>query len=445
MSEIVSMSALITSMSIMSMTEEMERNMFRCFVPDVILFQIFSGLLSLKDVCRFDSAICNRRNRSLFLGVIGSCVFLGDKDQNFSSRGISWLKYRSIRIRQLRCSQITDNLARKIAEFGSSLYWISINGHDRGLSDTGIIRLAEGCPRLHSLDVGACGITDIGLIRISEMCPDLHELNVAGCEKLTDASIIRLVSGCPNLCDLDLSFCLGLTDSGVVTLSKGLPNMTSLKIGTNNFTDVSVIALAEYCHDLQILHIGYCPDITDDGIITLTEGCPKIRNLDISCDIVMVRDVEGFVSNITDASVVRILDAYPDLHSLFLNGCIHITDVNLIHLAEKSSNINSLHLSDCCDITDAGIICIAESCHYIEDLDIDGCENITDASITRLAEGCRKIQLFTIGSCGVTDIGMIRMAECCLDMRVVYIHDCPNITALSKDTFREGCDMRGCY
>lgn len=79
---------------------------------------------------------------------------MGYKDQNFSLIEISWLRYRSFRIRHLKCHEITDDLADKISDFGSSLFWISQKASDTGLSDTTIIRLAEGCPRLPSLDVG---------------------------------------------------------------------------------------------------------------------------------------------------------------------------------------------------------------------------------------------------------------------------------------------------
>jgi hypothetical protein len=58
--------ALIASTSIMSISEEAKLNVFRYFVSDSIFSQIFAELLSLKDICRFDSAICNKQKNQYF-------------------------------------------------------------------------------------------------------------------------------------------------------------------------------------------------------------------------------------------------------------------------------------------------------------------------------------------------------------------------------------------
>lgn len=98
------------------------------FVPTALLSQIFSTLLSLEDICRFDSAICNKIKRLLYLECIqsASCICVGEKDQDLSSNAISWLRYRSIKIRHLKCSRINDDIAIKIGAFGSCLRLLSI-------------------------------------------------------------------------------------------------------------------------------------------------------------------------------------------------------------------------------------------------------------------------------------------------------------------------------
>lgn len=98
------------------------------FVPNTILCQIFSQFLSLKDVCRFDTAMRNKYRRLIFLECISSefCIWLGDKDRDLGSRAIFWLKNRSVKVRHLKCSQITDDIAEVISGFGSCLHWLSI-------------------------------------------------------------------------------------------------------------------------------------------------------------------------------------------------------------------------------------------------------------------------------------------------------------------------------
>jgi hypothetical protein len=117
---------------------------------------------------RFDTAICNRKRRVLFLNCVSECLFLGDENRHYirdlfepvkkpSSHLISWLNTRSIKIRlvlklllelelglelrlgllllflpnlnkntnpnprHLKCSQITDDISIRITDFGSSL------------------------------------------------------------------------------------------------------------------------------------------------------------------------------------------------------------------------------------------------------------------------------------------------------------------------------------
>jgi hypothetical protein len=69
--------------------------------------------LSLEETCQFDSAICNRDKRRDFLDCLKSesCIFQGSRNQEFCSDGISWLKNRSINIRQLKCHRLTDEKA----------------------------------------------------------------------------------------------------------------------------------------------------------------------------------------------------------------------------------------------------------------------------------------------------------------------------------------------
>mmetsp|Transcript_9409 Transcript_9409/g.9211 ORF Transcript_9409/g.9211 Transcript_9409/m.9211 type:complete len:114 (-) Transcript_9409:13-354(-) len=111
------------------------------------------------------------------------------------------MKTRSIKIRQLKCSRITDRIATKIAHFGSSLQRFSIQDLDMlgvrrkpVLTDTGIVKLLQKCPNLHTLELYDChDITDTSIVKIAECCPTIHTLDLRGCWKITDSSIVMLV------------------------------------------------------------------------------------------------------------------------------------------------------------------------------------------------------------------------------------------------------------
>jgi hypothetical protein len=131
------------------------------FLPNALLSQMFSELMSFEDICRFDSAITNKKKRMEFLDCIKSkyCIWIGDKNQGFSSHAIYWLESRSINLRYLKCSQINDDIALKVGSFGSSLHWLSLGNYEvrnqkgRDIKEMGIVRLAEGCTNLRSCHI----------------------------------------------------------------------------------------------------------------------------------------------------------------------------------------------------------------------------------------------------------------------------------------------------
>jgi hypothetical protein len=212
--------------------------------------------------------------------------FSWEKRTNFSSHGIAWLESRSIKIRHLKRSLITDETAVTISGFGYYLHWLSISKEVRQfvtrmgvITDMGIIKFAEGCPHLLDLDPSFCvNITDDSLIRIVELCPRLKTLKLEICQ-ITDRSIIRIAEGYPNLYSFKLRCC-------------------------DQKTDMSMIQLADACHNLHILDLSYCfSAITDTSIIRLAERCPYLSYLDLSGN------------SFTDRGIVKIAEGCPDLHT----------------------------------------------------------------------------------------------------------------------------------
>jgi hypothetical protein len=188
------------------------------YVPNIILSEIFSKLLSLQDICRLDSAICNTRRRPLFLGIIRSesCIFLGDRDWDFTfarlllgtrqiqirqlkcDQKISWLSTQQIKIRHLKCCQMTDHLAIKISCFGSALHWLSIA--DSNMIDESLINITNGCPGLESVTLTGCvNISDRSIVKLAEGCLNLKSLDIVCCYRITEMGIIRIAERCRNL------------------------------------------------------------------------------------------------------------------------------------------------------------------------------------------------------------------------------------------------------
>jgi hypothetical protein len=177
-------------------------DVFGRYLPHALLSQIFTELLSLEDTCRFDLAICNKKRRISFLDCVRSESFIlqGDENRDFSHL-ISWLNTRSIKIRHLRCTGVTDDLADQISNFGSTLQWLSFQDQDDkwdlrknlAITDIGLCKVAEGCPKLNTIDLSNCKkITDVSVIKMVELCPNLQSLNLTRCPGVTDISILKI-------------------------------------------------------------------------------------------------------------------------------------------------------------------------------------------------------------------------------------------------------------
>lgn len=245
------------------------------FMPNTILDKIFSRFLTFRDVCRFDTACCNQYRRPIFLDCISSesCIWFGHINRDLSFSAISWLKNRSVKIRHLKCSQITDEIAEMIGGFGSCLHWLDI--FDRmakyevndSITDLGICKLVDGCPNLINLDISFLA-TDMSIMRIASTCPNLETLNLEGCMEMTDISIIKLAQSCPNLCSLNLTGCCELTDESIIILCLFRHNISILDLSECILlTDHSIMMLTETCSDLTILSLRDCDEISDESII----------------------------------------------------------------------------------------------------------------------------------------------------------------------------------
>jgi bacterioferritin-associated ferredoxin len=251
------------------------------FVPNTILSEIFTKLLLLDDVCRLDTAMCDKNRRRLFLECVGSesCVWQGDENRYFSSAMISWLYTRSIKIRHLKCkcNRNKTDAAMKVGRCWSYLQWLSIKGH---IVDDGVIEIAASCPNLQSIELIGCSITDRSIIRLSECCPHLHSLNLSFCDGITDTSIIRVAERIPNLNKLTLATCRKITDKSIIKVAEHCPSLYSLSLQQCFLvTDMGIIRVAEGCPNLRHLNLANCMRISDTSIVRLAEGCANLSNL----------------------------------------------------------------------------------------------------------------------------------------------------------------------
>ncbi|GAN04042.1 F-box/LRR-repeat protein 2 isoform X2 [Mucor ambiguus] len=104
---------------------------------------------------------------------------------------------------------------------------------------------------------------------------------------VTDCTIQHIVRSCPQLVNLNLSHCRLITNEGLHYLGRATRIASQLQVlslqNCRQITDAGLSHLTAQCHGLQTLHLGACPRITNDGIISLvTASGNTIRRLRLS-------------------------------------------------------------------------------------------------------------------------------------------------------------------
>ena len=131
----------------------------------------------------------------------------------------------------LRSCEITDAGLAGLNEGGkgNGLSALDISFCDK-VGDNGCTYIAHGMTNLTSLSLSACEISDTGLCRIAQALPLLHTLNLGQCAKITDSSLQCIADKCPKLKYIDLYGCPNITPQGL-NLLMTMAHMKTLNLG----------------------------------------------------------------------------------------------------------------------------------------------------------------------------------------------------------------------
>ncbi|KAI8642585.1 hypothetical protein BD408DRAFT_475736 [Parasitella parasitica] len=157
---------------------------------------------------------------------------------------------------------------------------------------------------------------------------------------VTDCTIRHIALSCPQLTSLNLSHCRLLTNEALSYLSRAPHIANQLQVlslqNCRQITDVGLSHLTAQCHALQTLHLGACPGISSDGIISLvTASASTIRRLRLSdC---------SHMTGSTLHAVARLCG--PRLEWLDIARTKAIRHTNLEDLVQNCPNLTRLNVS----------------------------------------------------------------------------------------------------
>ena len=287
------------------------------------------------------------------------------------------------------------------------------NGNN--ILDSTVAEVAQKFPGLQSLAITYSGITDVGVIAVANGCPNLKSINFWSCEKITDASVCEVVKKCRHLQSLLLGACKRITDTSVIEIARGCPHLQKLSLtGCRSITDDVMVEIARGCPHLKSLDVRNSYDITDITVLAIAHNCPCLQKLNVG-------NCKSYES-ITDESVIEIARCCPHLQSLKLGQCKYINNTSIMEVGRRCPHLRELDVGCCKNIGDASIIEIARGCPHLERLELYQCHRITNASIIAVAKGCPELQLLQLFSCDkITDQSVASVVKGCQKLIVLDI------------------------
>lgn len=224
-------------------------------------------------------------------------------------------------------------------------------------------RIARVCHQLESVDVDHSSLNRHDIRAIADCCPNFRSLQASSTPRggLHDGTFLDL-SRLGSLSELFLGFDVSWTgadfdpddpdelptpcaiafDDQFDRFTRSTPLLTHFCLNCDEFkcspyiNDANMCSLARGCPGLVFFEVPEC-GVTDEGVMTLVSGCPRLTHLNIGSN--SYPTYSGAGSDITDASIHAIARGLPALTDLNVRGCCKVTKEAIIHLQAALPNV----------------------------------------------------------------------------------------------------------
>lgn len=164
-------------------------------------------------------------------------------------------------------------------------------------------------------------------------------------------------------------------------------NLTSLYFFlSEQLNDDMLAAIATYNRNLEEITIIDCVNVTDQGVMNITNGQNALKKLELRAS-----------SNLTSRGLNMIRSDF--LHTVDLSSCFKITSEGIYQLVNNNRNIRCLYLNHCIALCDQALYHIA---HYLGEslvvLELDFLPNLIDphTALYHLSRNCPNIRQLSL-------------------------------------------------
>lgn len=368
-----------------------------------------------------------------------------------SLRSIS--KLRGLRLVELNlhgCKELTDYSIEILCKYQSGLRMLDLSGCME-LSSRAVLAVGAELKELGVLTLSQdWKITDKGLAELM-MLPHLRSLDLSECLHVSGTELVKGLSSPEPRAQVDtlsLRNCTYIRDSVVFSLAQLLGvHLRELDLSSCVYlTDLSVRAIATFLPALLVLRLGWCKEISDWGLLGMTEPTKHCQPSDREEDkgpsftrtfgnmgffqppslpfqekprLVTDEDLEEFrdqqgasllalrglqvleltaCSKLTDTSITQVL-RFPELQRLSLSMLPEISDDSLVSVALHCCSLTSLSLSHCPQISDKGMARALPLLHRLQHLYLACCNAITNETLSIIALHCDRLRTLDVSMC----------------------------------------------
>ncbi|KAI3843474.1 hypothetical protein MKW92_000626 [Papaver armeniacum] len=255
------------------------------------------------------------------------------------------LKYLSLG----RLPRITDVAAiLKPHSFGSDvqkLYLDNCYDYSPDYSDMQLSLIFSWFPRLTYISLDSSDITDEGLEALAKCCSSLKTVNLPWCCSITDSGISVLLRNCRELSSLTIDYCSNITGIGFQGCAQTLTYLEArgCELAPEGFRAIVSGGRLEYLYLLTSispeldedyeLNEDYERCIDTEAVITISKGCPFLKELSLSkCEEVELDGWKAIGLNCKE------------LNELVVMGCQKLCDMGLQAICDGCNKLSEFEI-----------------------------------------------------------------------------------------------------
>lgn len=350
-------------------------------VPAVIGGKLLDSWLSLKCLCKIDSAFCSELSRKAYLFLMSQHAIINaviDSEWVGSLTVIKWMLLRNVRAYCVHIPCGANEEIEILKEFFER-------------SGPSIKKLSIYSPNSALLDI------------LSHNCINLEDFSCEKCTMKNRESFGKFLSGCRKLKHLEL-FSFGYMENPLVETVARVVDKTfiSLKLPHSLYPERSVLMITPLCPNLICLDFSQ-NQVCDSTVKQIVQQCPLLQDLNLCeykcwsnltddglssvAELLHLRTLDLSYSNrITDQGITYLVQRNPHLRKLYI-GCItKLTNVSLYAIANNCSNLTHLEVTGCEKMTNKGVVDVVTKCARLEILHLELTRRITKAAMEKLGD-----------------------------------------------------------